>query len=86
MLIGHSAGSGVESPVAVETPDFMTVNAKVAYDIPVSPGMILQVNAGMQNIFNAYQNDFDQGWNRDSNYIYGPTTPRSIFCGVKLTY
>lgn len=86
MLIGHSAGSGVESPVAVETPDFMTINTKIAYDIPVSPGMTMQLNAGMQNIFNAYQNDFDQGWNRDSNYIYGPTTPRSIYCGVKLTY
>ena len=86
MLIGHSAGSGVETPVAVETPDFMAVNAKVAYDIPVSAGLSMQVNAGMQNIFNAYQDDFDKGWNRDSNYIYGPTTPRSIFCGLKLTY
>lgn len=86
MLIGHSAGSGVETPVAVETPDFMAVNAKVAYDIPVSAGLTMQVNAGMQNIFNAYQDDFDKGWNRDSNYIYGPTTPRSIFCGLKLTY
>lgn len=86
MLLGHSAGSGVETPEAVETPDFMVVNAKVAYDIPVSAGLTMQLNAGMQNIFNAYQDDFDQGWDRDSNYIYGPTTPRSIFCGLKLTY
>ena len=46
----------------------------------------LEVNAGVQNIFEAYQSDFDQGRKRDSAYIYGPAAPRSYFAGVKISY
>ena len=86
MLIGHAAGSGVEEPKAVDTPDFMELNMKLAYDIPVSKNLTLQVNGGIQNIANSYQKDFDKGWNRDSNYIYGPSLPRSYYVGVKINY
>ena len=86
MLIGHAAGSGVEEPKAVNTPDFMELNMKLAYDIPVSKYLTLQVNGGIQNIANSYQKDFDKGWNRDSNYIYGPSLPRSYYVGVKINY
>lgn len=86
MLIGHSAGSGVESPVAVNTPKFMEVNLKLAYDFPIHKYLTLQVNGGIQNITNSYQKDFDKGWNRDSNYIYGPSLPRSYYVGVKVSY
>ena len=86
MLVGHSAGSGVDNPVAVNTPKFMEVNMKLAYDFPVYNSLTLQLNAGIQNISNAYQNDFDKGWNRDSGYIYGPSLPRSYYVGVKVSY
>ena len=86
MLVGHSAGSGVENPVAVHTPKFMEVNMKLAYDFPVYRYLTLQVNGGIQNITNAYQKDFDKGWNRDSGYIYGPSLPRSYYVGVKVSY
>ena len=86
MLVGHSAGSGVEKPVAVNTPKFMEVNMKLSYDFPIYKYLTLQVNGGIQNITNAYQKDFDKGWNRDSNYIYGPSLPRSYYVGVKISY
>ena len=86
MLVGHSAGSGVEEPVAVHTPKFMEVNMKLAYDFPVYRYLTQQVNGGIQNITNAYQKDFDKGWNRDSGYIYGPSLPRSYYVGVKVSY
>ena len=86
MLVGHSAGSGVEEPVAVHTPKFMEVNMKLAYDFPIYKYLTLQVNGGIQNITNAYQKDFDKGWNRDSGYIYGPSLPRSYYVGVKVSY
>lgn len=86
MLVGHSAGSGVEEPVAVNTPEFMEVNMKLSYDFPVTKYLTLQVNGGIQNITNSYQNDFDKGWNRDSAYIYGPALPRSYYVGVKVSY
>lgn len=69
----------------VKSPDFFELGAKVAYDIDFS-GMCLQFNAGVQNIFNSYQKDFDKGATRDSGYIYGPGAPRSYFAGVKLRF
>lgn len=86
MLVGHAAGSGVDEPVAVNTPNFMEVNMKLAYDFPIYKYINLQVNGGIQNITNAYQKNFDKGWNRDSGYIYGPSLPRSYFVGVKVSY
>lgn len=86
MLVGHSAGSGVQEPVAVNTPKFMEVNMKLSYDFPIYKYLTLQVNGGIQNITNAYQKDFDKGWNRDSNYVYGPSLPRSYYVGVKISY
>lgn len=85
MLVGHAAGSGVDEPVAVTTPSFFAVNLKLSYDIAVYKGVILQINGGMQNITNAYQKDFDKGWNRDSDYIYGPSLPRSFFVGASIS-
>ena len=62
------------------------MNIKLAYDIPLFSSVSLQINAGVQNIFQAYQNDFDQGKDRDSKYIYGPGTPRCYFVGCKISY
>ena len=67
-------------------PDFFNANLKVAYDFDLSSELTLQLHAGVQNIFNAYQTDFDQGPNRDSGYIYGPSLPRSFFFGVKFDF
>lgn len=47
-------------------------------------GNTLQVYAGVKNIFNSYQKDFDSGINRDPGYIYGPIFPRTIFFGVRF--
>lgn len=44
----------------------------------------LDVFVGVKNIFNAYQNDFDTGKNRDSNFVYGASAPRTFFLGLKL--
>ena len=86
MLVGHSAGSGIDSPKAVDTPKFMELNMKLAYDFPIFDQLTLQLNGGIQNITNSYQKDFDKGWNRDSEYIYGPSLPRSYFVGIKINY
>ena len=84
MLVQHLAGSGTTVDVAVDTPRFFDAGLKVSYDFRVYNHVTLQLNAGIHNIFNSYQKDFDQGYLRDSGYIYGPTMPRSIFAGVKL--
>ena len=84
----HAAmGEMPERPaVALMTPDFFDLGIKAAYDFKFCKSTVFQLNAGIQNIFQAYQKDFDRGANRDSNYIYGPATPRSFFAGVKISY
>ncbi|MCI7341329.1 MAG: TonB-dependent receptor, partial [Prevotella sp.] len=43
----------------------------------------VQLNGGVQNIFDAFQKDLDRGTYRDSGYFYGPTQPRTFFVGAK---
>ena len=85
MLVQHLAGSGTERDVAVTTPSFFDMNLKLTYDVRVIKQTTLQFSIGMSNILNSYQNDFDRGADRDSGYIYGPTLPRSLFAGLKVT-
>lgn len=58
---------------------------KLSYAFPVKATK-LEFNLGMNNIFNAFQKDFDLGANRDSAYIYGPLSPRILFCGLKFSF
>ena len=85
MLIEHHAGM-IAQNVTMTTPDFWDMGFKAAYDFKLYSSFSLQINAGVQNIFNSFQNDFDSGADRDSGYIYGPTLPRTFFLGIKLVY
>ena len=85
MLVEHHAGM-IAQNVTMETPDFWDMGFKAAYELKVYSIFSLQINAGVQNMLNSFQKDFDSGADRDSGYIYGPTLPRSFFMGIKLTY
>lgn len=85
MLIEHHSGY-IESNRTEKTRSFMDMGIKASYDVSLFKGTTLQINAGLQNMFNSYQNDFDKGQDRDSGYIYGPGLPRSFYMGVKLSY
>lgn len=69
-----------------KTPGFFELGCKLSYDFSLYKMATLQVSAGVQNIFNAYQKDFDRGPLRDSAYIYGPGAPRCYFAGMKISY
>ena len=85
MLVEHHAG-WIDANRTERTPDFFDMNFKAAYDFRLHGNIKLQLNAGVQNIFNAFQRDFDQGPDRDSGYIYGPSAPRSFYLGIRLSY
>lgn len=82
MLVQHFAGYVAED-TEKQTPDFYDVNLKLSYDFKLNNSAKLQLNGGVQNIFNSYQNDFDKGEFRDAGYIYGPAYPRTFFLGIK---
>ncbi|MBQ1954107.1 MAG: TonB-dependent receptor, partial [Clostridia bacterium] len=68
----------------VHTPDFFDFNVKMDYTFVLREHLKLQLNGGVQNLFNAFQQDLDKGTYRDSGYFYGPTQPRTFFLGIKL--
>lgn len=83
MLVQHFAGY-VQNDIEVNTPVFFDLNVKLSYDFKLKTSAKLQLNGGLQNIFNSYQNDFDKGSLRDAGYIYGPGLPRSLIFGLKI--
>ena len=84
MLVQHMAGSGVERDCAVTTPRFFDASVKLTYTFRLYNRVYMEIGAGVNNVFNAYQDDFDQGYLRDSGYIYGPTTPRSLTASISF--
>ena len=85
MLIEHHAGM-IDRNMTVKTSPFLDMGFKAAYDFRIYNSFNLQLNAGIQNIFNSFQKDFDSGADRDSGYMYGPTLPRCFYLGIKLNY
>ncbi|GAB3815000.1 TonB-dependent receptor [Pontibacter rugosus] len=86
MQVPHFAGApGVVEDVLYTSPTFMENNVKLSYRFTLrSIAKDLQLSMGVQNMFNAYQKDFDIGAYRDSNYVYGPARPRTFFFGLKF--
>lgn len=92
MLVQHvkttiDTANGQETVKHLEknTPNLFDLGAKLSYTIPFRKSLSIQLNAGIQNIFDSYQKDFDKGELRDAKYIYGPALPRSITFGAKIS-
>jgi outer membrane receptor for ferrienterochelin and colicins len=67
------------------TNPFADVSVRLAYSFTSSHlDTDLELFAGVKNILNSYQRDFDTGKNRDSNFIYGPSAPRTFYIGLKI--
>ncbi len=80
-------GPKLENPDAGKlnkTGSFFDSGVKLTYQLKLTEAVNMEINAGVKNIFNSYQNDFDLGIDRDPGYIYGPTSPRIIYFGVKF--
>lgn len=88
MDILHVAGENTGQTVDeyFKTPSFTELSLRVGYTFDMSKVSTgLEIYGGVKNITNSYQDDFDIGKNRDSNYIYGPSAPRSVFVGLKIS-
>jgi outer membrane receptor for ferrienterochelin and colicins len=70
-----------------ESKSFVTADLQLAYsfDLAKNHQTELQIYAGVKNIFNQFQDDFDRGVFRDAGYVYGPRQPRMINVGIKLS-
>lgn len=86
MVVAHFAGAPEQTTDEfIKTNPFLEMGFKLGYTLPLkfaSTG--IEFFGGIKNFTNAYQNDFDTGKNRDSNFIYGPAAPRAFFVGLKF--
>lgn len=82
MLVPHMVAP--ESMVLKTGKEFYEINLRLGYTFQVKKEFSVEVFGGVQNMFNAFQKDFDTGALRDSQYIYGPSRPRTVTFGVKL--
>jgi outer membrane receptor for ferrienterochelin and colicins len=87
MQIAHFAGAPNQKvDEFLNTKTFSEFNSKIVYTISNEKyDMNIEIYSGLKNIFNQYQNDFDIGKNRDSNYVYGSSLPRTVFVGLKIS-
>lgn len=83
MIVPHMAGY-IEKSRMEYTPQFVDLNLKLNYTFVLKDHIKMQVNGGVQNIFNSFQKDLDKGEFRDAGYFYGPTQPRTYFVGIKI--
>lgn len=70
----------------IDSKSFSEVSIKAGYTLALKKMQAnLEFYGGVKNIFNAYQSTFDIGKNRDSNFVFGPGLPRTIYIGLKLS-
>ncbi|HSV99992.1 MAG TPA: TonB-dependent receptor [Sedimentisphaerales bacterium] len=84
MLVPHYAGFIGED--RLETTDsFLT------WDVSLSKRLVfkkseLTAQVGVKNLTDEYQNDLDEGPDRDAGYVYGPRMPRTYFASLKYMF
>ncbi len=67
-----------------ESDAFFDINLNAEAHFDISEDFQITLNAGVKNIFNSFQDDFQVGPTRDSDYVYGPALPRTFFLGIKI--
>ena len=83
-LVHYASEYNIQADEYYKTPDFLTFGLNFTYSDVVKKGMSFEINVGVKNITNSYQNNFDQFKFRDSNFIYGPSLPRTLLFGIKF--
>lgn len=67
-----------------QTPSFLEMSPKVKFHIDSKNAPFIEVYAGVFNVLNSFQNDFDAGVDRDAGYVYGPIRPRTFYLGFSF--
>ncbi|WP_031426962.1 TonB-dependent receptor [Flavimarina sp. Hel_I_48] len=84
MIVPHVINPASGFIDLVNTEAFFDLTTKLTYHFDLTETLHVELSGGVQNVFDSYQNDFDSGALRDSDYIYGPNRPRTAFFGVKF--
>ncbi|WP_341906795.1 TonB-dependent receptor [Fluviicola taffensis] len=85
MLVPHFAGAPeLMQDEIVHTKSFWDLGIRAEHAIHIHQfEQTIRIGLGIQNVFDSYQSDFDTSKYRDSNFIYGPPKPRTVFVDLK---
>lgn len=64
---------------------FWDATIKASHHFHIGRYLHIEASAGIQNFLNSYQDDFQRGPTRDSDYVYGPDRPRTYFFSIKIS-
>ncbi len=86
MKIPHFAGAPNQLIDEIYTSNpYSELSTKMGYTFQLKQMQTaIEFYGGIKNIFNSYQENFDVGKNRDSNFVFGPSLPRTVYIGIKL--
>ncbi len=82
MEVPHYAGDISENTLE-RSPWFFDWSANLSYRFDLDENRFLKPFAGMKNILDSRQKDYDEGPDRDAGYVYGPRLPRTFFAGIE---
>ncbi|MFO7735318.1 MAG: TonB-dependent receptor [bacterium] len=83
MKIKHEGDFDGDDFRLVETPWFARWDINVSYLFSMDSNVFIKPYAGVKNILDSFQNDLDEGADRDAGYIYGPRVPRTFVLGIR---
>ncbi|GEM_PF-867754 len=81
MEVANNTTSTIE-----DSPDFLVIDIGLSRTFALSNDVDLTIRAGINNLFDEYQDDLESGADRDSDYVYGPRYPRSFTIGARLDF
>lgn len=88
MWVPHYEGPGIDEPVLERSPTFLTWDARLAktFSSRSEPSTQWRIALGARNLTDEYQDDLDQGPQRDAGYVYGPRYPQSFYVTVGASF
>lgn len=84
MLLSKLTNVETEEIELRRSPQFVDAQVSLSYKLQMRDKWQWEYKLGIKNIFNAYQQDFDLGAERDASYVYGPILPRTFFLSIRL--
>jgi outer membrane receptor for ferrienterochelin and colicins len=77
-------GNVIRGEELANVPAFYDIGMNLSYQVEFSKKLNMKIKAGVKNLFDSYQSDFDSGIYRDAGYIYGPSIPRTFYMTLEL--
>lgn len=69
-----------------DTPSFFVADLSLTRHVHSGEAREIDVTFGVRNLFDERQKDLESGAGRDSDYVYGPRSPRSLFVRLNADF